>query len=999
MNFKHLTLTRIRPDRFLKPVRSVLTLSLTLLSLTACNEVKDDPPIQNKVTTQSRTTAPPILQIDPGGHKSLIRDVTFTKDGRYLVSAGDDKVVRVWDLKTGKTVRTLRGQIGTGPEGKIYAMALSPDERWLAVGGFMGTFTGNKSKEDEEAHKIRLYNFPTGKLVTLLKRHTNVVNSLAFSPNSRYLVSGSADNNAIIWDINKQQPLHTLKGHTKEIYAVAFTPDSKRVVTGSFDHNLRLWRVSNGELIAKLQGHTDKVQSVAINKDSTIASGSWDYSIRLWDGKTGQYIKTLANQGTKVGSLSFSPDGSYLVSGTSGSGKKHCHVWSYPSGKEIVTYKEHDNVVIATAISPNGRWVATGGGNQKEIHIWNLRDGTVKQRLRGVGNSIWTVGFSRDGKQMAWGKNWTQHNPAKGYGPIEYRLRLPTSNRPLGTPKQINPNQNYLRAKDKWQNWSLSHRKGGNSGDDTILDIKNQNRTVASIKRGSTDGYDHRSYTFTPNGETIISGGSNGFLTAYQRNGSKIGDYVGHTGTVWAVAVSADGRFLVSGSLDQTVRLWNVTTRENLLTLFHGSNGEWVVWTPSGHYASSPNGDKMIGWQINKGVDKAADYISAAQLGQHFYRPDIINAAIKLGSAKQAVAQAENTDFNLNMLTRKLPPRFEIISPRSGTRVTKGIVPVKLKIAANTVAIEKFMVYVNGREVTPHKIRKMHPFMQKHKKTIHIPLETGNNRITIRAKNSIGITSAELNLQYAGASQIRQGNLHLVSIGISQYSNLDRQRQLQFAAKDADAIYNLMQTKGKKLYSGIKATLISDNSGTLPTKRNIEQALKQLSKAQKNDTSIIFIAGHGMNIGKDYYLIPRDAKARGSQMDKNSLVSWQQIQNALVNSLGRKILLIDTCHAGNAFNPRLLKDSANQNIIVLSATDADSVSIEMERLGHGVFTYSLLTGLKGDANIFDKNKRQITFNELHSYASFSVKQLTEDRQQIVSQTGFKGFKDFIFMQL
>jgi WD40 repeat protein len=990
MNLKHLTLTQIRPDRFLKPVRSVLTLSLTLLSLTACNNVvvKHDPPIQNKVTPQSRTTAPPILQIDPGGHKSLIRDVTFTKDGRYLVSAGDDKVVRVWNLKTGKTVRTLRGQIGAGHEGKIHAMALSPDERWLAVGGWL---QGNR----EESDAIRLYNFSTDKLVMLLKGHTNVVSSLAFSPNSRYLVSASQDNNAIIWDINKQQQLHTLKGHTNHIYASAFTPDSKRVVTGSDDHSLRLWRVSNGELIAKLQGHSDDVSAVAISpQDGTIASGSYDHTIRLWNGKTGRFIKTLTNQGTQVGSLSFSPDGGYLVSGVAQG--EVCHVWSYPSGKKIVTYQEHDNVVIATAISPNGRWVATGGGNDKAIHIWNLRDGTLKQRLRGVGASTWSVGFSRDGKQMGWGKTWRQSSPTNK-GPLEYRLRFPTSDRPLGTPKQIKSNQNYLRAKDKWQNWSLSHRKGGNYGYNAILDIKNQNRTVASIKRQSYDGYDHRSYTFTPNGQTIISGGMNGVITAYQHDGSKIGNYVGHTGDVWAVAVSADGRFLVSGSDDQTVRLWNVTTRENLLTLFHGSNGEWVVWTPSGHYASSPNGDKMIGWQINKGVDKAADYISAAQLGQHFYRPDIINAAIKLGSAKQAVAQAENTDFNLNMLTRKLPPRFEIISPRSGTRVTKGIVPVKLKIAANTVAIEKFMVYVNGREVTPHKIRKMHPFMQKHTKTIEVPLETGNNRITIRAKNSIGITSAELNLQYAGASQIRQGNLHLVSIGISEYSNLDKDKQLKFAAKDADAIYKLMQTKGKKLYSGIKATLVSDNSGTLPTKRNIEQALKQLSKAQKNDTSIIFIAGHGMNIGKDYYLIPRDAKARGSQMDKNSLVSWQKIQNALVNGLGRKILLIDTCHAGNAFNPRLLKDSANQNIIVLSATDGENIAKEMEELGHGVFTDSLLKGLEDKAD-YNKNK-QITLKELDLYVSDYVAQKTKNTQKTVSQAGSGGFKDFIFMQL
>jgi WD40 repeat protein len=116
-------------------------------------------------------------------------------------------------------------------------------------GGIYGNFHC-KSSEDEKAHKIRLYNFPTGELVTLLKGHDNVVYGLAFSPDIRYLLSGSSNFNAIIWDINQQQRLHTLKGHTNDIYAVAFTPDSKRVVTGSYDQSLRLWRVANGGLIA-----------------------------------------------------------------------------------------------------------------------------------------------------------------------------------------------------------------------------------------------------------------------------------------------------------------------------------------------------------------------------------------------------------------------------------------------------------------------------------------------------------------------------------------------------------------------------------------------------------------------------------------------------------------------------------------------------------------------------------------------------------------------------
>jgi WD40 repeat protein len=77
----------------------------------------------------------PILVIDPGGHLSKIWDIMFTSDGKYLVSAGDDKVVRVWDVKTGETARTIRGQIGDGSEGKIFAAALSANDKYLAVGG------------------------------------------------------------------------------------------------------------------------------------------------------------------------------------------------------------------------------------------------------------------------------------------------------------------------------------------------------------------------------------------------------------------------------------------------------------------------------------------------------------------------------------------------------------------------------------------------------------------------------------------------------------------------------------------------------------------------------------------------------------------------------------------------------------------------------------------------------------------------------------------------
>ncbi|MEW6621516.1 MAG: hypothetical protein AB1422_19645, partial [bacterium] len=157
----------------------------------------------------------PIIEIDTGGHKAKINDIFFTNDGKYLVSASDDKTVRVWDIHTGKTVRIIRGQIGQGHEGKIYAAALSPDNRWLSMGGW---FTGMP----EERDAIRLIDFSTGKVKQLLKGHSNVILGLAFSFDSRLLISSSADTTARIWEIKTGQCLHTLKGHSQFIYAAAF---------------------------------------------------------------------------------------------------------------------------------------------------------------------------------------------------------------------------------------------------------------------------------------------------------------------------------------------------------------------------------------------------------------------------------------------------------------------------------------------------------------------------------------------------------------------------------------------------------------------------------------------------------------------------------------------------------------------------------------------------------------------------------------------------------
>jgi len=270
--------------------------------------------------------AKPILTIDTGGHKALIRDVMFTKDGRYLVSASDDKTIRVWNTSTGEVVRVLRGQMESGAEGKIYAAALTQNDRLLGGGG--GLWHMVFGIDGGKVGDIRLINFQTGEVIALLKGHRGVINGLAFSPDGNRLISGSGDKTARIWNARTQKTIHVLKGHTDYIYAVAFSPDGSMAVTGSDDDSLKLWNAKSGALIKTLKGHTYNVRSVAFTPNGKyLLSGSYDKTIRMWDGRTGKFIKVLASQNRTVDGLSISPDGTKVLTG-------FANVFSIPFGKK-----------------------------------------------------------------------------------------------------------------------------------------------------------------------------------------------------------------------------------------------------------------------------------------------------------------------------------------------------------------------------------------------------------------------------------------------------------------------------------------------------------------------------------------------------------------------------------------------------------------------------------------------------------------------------------------
>ena len=426
---------------------------------------------------------------------------------------------------------------------------------------------------------------------------------------------------------------------------------------------------------------------------------------------------------------------------------------------------------------------------------------------------------------------------------------------------------------------------------------------------------------------------------------------MGHEGEVWAVAPSPDGRFLVSGSADQTVRLWNLKTRELLVTLFRGADGEWVMWTPQGFYASSPAGARLIGWQINHGPEHEAEYVAAAQLRQHLNRPDIVARAIQLASAEEAVRQAHGADFKLADLLAKPVPRLRILSPEAGAALKGGRAQVTVELEATPDPVKLIRIQVNGVQVP---LPEHDGLYQPGRYNFDVPLAKGENKIAIAAVNDTGETVASVSVGHEGEGDLdKRGTLYILAIGVDKYPNLPG-NDLRYAGADAKAFAEAMEKRAGPLHEQVVKRLLINGgaAGDAPTAANIVDALDMLRGAGQNDTVMLFVSGHGVNDGPNYRFVPTDA-AWGEQslLRPSSAVSWYAFQDALTGANGRRILFLDTCHAANAFNARLLGDSYEANIMVYSSARGDQEAKEDPALGggHGLFTYALVEGVNGGA--------------------------------------------------
>jgi WD40 repeat protein len=273
----------------------------------------------------------------------------------------------------------------TGHSDCLDSVAYSPDGRYLASGSRDNT--------------IKIWEVATGKQLRTLTGHSEIVFSVAYSPDGRYLASGSRDNTIKIWEVATGK-VRTITGHSGWVFSVAYSPDGRYLASGSADKTIKIWEVATGKQLRTLTDHSMTVWSVAYSPDGRyLASGSLDKTIKIWEVATGTELRTLTGYSIGVLSVVYSPDGHYLASGSNDNTIK---IWEVATGKQLRTPTGHSEVVRSVVYSPDGRYLASGS-QDKTIKIWEVATGKELRTLTGHFQTVFSVVYSPDGRYLASG--------------------------------------------------------------------------------------------------------------------------------------------------------------------------------------------------------------------------------------------------------------------------------------------------------------------------------------------------------------------------------------------------------------------------------------------------------------------------------------------------------------------------------------------------------------------------------------------------------------------
>ncbi len=899
-----------------------------------------------------------------------VRAVTFSADGKMLATGGNDGSLRFWDAASGKEIRSVRGQFGI-----VYSIAFSPDGTTVATGS--------------SDMRVHLWDLATGRQRSLLTGHTGAVYGVAFAPGGRLLASASGDGSVRIWNAETDQEQLTLLGHKGEVHAIAFSPDGRSLISAGADGSVRVWDIGSGHERYQLTGHKGAVRALAISPDGlVVASGGRDKTARLQPSVSAAVNALLADKikqrGNETGASPSPPP--------------------LPEAElaiRPVELKAGQPVTLTLNVTNRGKG---------PLYRFQARTQSDDPALNGI---LFYLGKLDGGESAA--DSVTLPLPAdRPDGTVPLSLLFEEYNGFVPAPLQAAltitglPRPRFAfthQVLDDGSEESVGNGDGRiQKGEavDVLLTVKNVGAVPA---QQTTVDVNLSSSNDVRLSHSVIDFGS---LKPDETKTARVNLFVSRNTTLDDIPL----RLLIrergmNVTLDETVTLAIdhraapqimatnklVAVGEASAKIHSGAGAETSVIASAGKDQALAVTGELGDWLRVQMTDKEAGWIA---------KRDVRDTA---QPAKGEMPVPVIAGAPVMKLFQNAPPVIALASPSDGAEVTADRI-LLAGAAASERGIARVEIRVNGQLLTHREargiaVRPDAPASQPNLEfSERLTLKEGKNDILVSAIDRDNLSTQRT---ITVMRNMDRGKVWAVVIGISKYKTV---HPLRYADLDALA-FNEYLTRNVGVPPAQITLLLNEQATLTSLKRTLGTELKR--KAAEKDTVIIYYAGHGApeadasasdDDGLEKYIVPYDADPKDLYTTGLPMREVETIFNRLAPE--RVIFISDSCYSGatagrtfaTASRRAIVSDtflnrlSKGKGRIVLSASKASEVSEEREDLGHGVFTYYLLEGLRGSADTDQDGI--VTVDEAYSYVSKKVPDVTGQNQHPIKKGEVEG---------
>jgi hypothetical protein len=535
--------------------------------------------------------------------------------------------------------------------------------------------------------------------------------------------------------------------------------------------------------------------------------------------------------------------------------------------------------------------------------------------------------------------------------------------------------------------------------------------------------------------------GSEWFLRHFNNDGSMLWEHR-VPAAAWAVNISGDGRWVVAGLGDGSIRWLRLSDGVEQLGLFvHADRERWIVWTPAGYYDTSVGGENLVGWHLNRAFNQSADFFSAGRFRDRLYRPDVIQKLLAAGDENEALRQAQAdlaaleaanaeppaasrgqapakaegrertslgavpTPVAAAKLVETVPPIIEL---QSDSQVESSGDVVKVRYAVRTppdAPVKEIKVRVNGRldrSIKPASQRGVQGDIPPQEIQVRVPpgkdaeiLLVAENRnaksdpVIIKVRRVTAAQATAPATAASGGADLE--TLYMLVVAVNKYPP---DNNLVSPVKDANDFKSQIARVAnppagvRKIYNKLEFRMLTDEKAT---RQGIIDGLSWLkANVKEKDAGILFLSGHGITDGKSYYYIPFRPGVMAT-----SPAEWlpgDQIVGTLQSLPGRAMFFLDTCYSGALNNQAanrstsatdmLNKIDDERSVIIFSSSTGKQKSGEDDQ--NGFFTKALIEGLRGKAASGEDNL--VYPGGLGDYVARRVKQLSSNEQTPFSST-------------